>query len=201
MPVPLQNTRTAMTRSAPTGYEPRWNDVQSEFFAACASTLSPELERLLLDILNFTGELQLDETSAMPHRMSPENMLKSLAVQLLGRWTGLTHLSEMQRVEMTTASLPLRSMIQAVITRAKTVKSPAHEIDVIAESDPQHAAGEATSDWSSDWSAERVQSATKVGEGFKGVITRPVGKVGGFTFIRDQNWKQLKRKSEYKFAA
>jgi hypothetical protein len=51
--------------------------------------------------------------------MSPENMLKSLAVQALGRWTGADYLPTMRRIEAT-APVVLSSVIRAVIEKVGT---------------------------------------------------------------------------------
>src|SRR4051794_21481396 len=114
MPAALQNIRAAMTSGASQGAAPRWDDLRAELFSAVSSPLTLEVERLLLAILSFEGELQLDETSPMPHRMSPENMLKSLAVQYLGRWTGARYLRRMQWL-LTTAKPALACMVRGVI--------------------------------------------------------------------------------------
>ena len=53
----------------------------------------------------------------MPHRMSPENMLKSLAIQALGKWTGPTYLMTMQRLQATVRSAALATVIGATIQR------------------------------------------------------------------------------------
>jgi hypothetical protein len=50
--------------------------------------------------------------------MSPEDMLKSLAIQALGRWTGLAYLLEMRRLQMTTHSSSLSSLVDDVIQKA-----------------------------------------------------------------------------------
>lgn len=112
----LHNIRVAMARSAEAGDEPRWNDVRAELLSATSHVPLPEVERLLLDVLKFEGELQLDETSEMPHRMSPENMLKSLAVQALTRWTGAHYLPTMRRIEATAAPA-LATVIRSVIQK------------------------------------------------------------------------------------
>src|SRR5262245_32178972 len=71
--------------------------------------------------------------------MSPEDMLKSLAVQGLGKWTGLTHLLEMQRVEMTARAPALSSVVRAVIQQARLAAQAGNQRRVpeeIAESSP-----------------------------------------------------------------
>jgi hypothetical protein len=77
MPSAFQTIKTAMERSAPDGQEPKWWELCSEFgMVVTSSTITDEVKSLLLEILRFDGELQLDEKSPMPHCMSPEKMLK-----------------------------------------------------------------------------------------------------------------------------
>ena len=88
---------------------------------------------MLLRVVRFEGELRLNEDSEPPHSMSPEEMLKSVAIQALARWTGLTHLLEMQRVEATAASPVLASIVRATIRGTIPPKRSATEIEVVAE--------------------------------------------------------------------
>jgi hypothetical protein len=133
MPASLENIKTAMARSARPGNVPRWRDLQADFIAATSSPLSAEVERLLLAILRFDGELQLDEASEMPHRMSPENMLKSLAVQALGRWTGATYLPTMRRLEATATPASFACVVRAVIQKVISGKGKPRHVEAVAE--------------------------------------------------------------------
>jgi len=90
----------------------------AELWPVISSPLTSEGERLLLDIICFEGRLQLAVSSELPHSMPPEDMLKSLAIQALGRWTGLAHLHEMQEVQRTTPSSSLSSLVHDVIQQA-----------------------------------------------------------------------------------
>jgi len=105
-----------MAHSYPTGQEPAWGYLLSELVHATEESLAPEDEQTLLDILHFEGELQLDETSEMPHSMSPESMLKSLSMQILGKWTGTKHLAEIRRFEVPPPA-SLACIARAVIER------------------------------------------------------------------------------------
>src|SRR5262249_43121551 len=81
-------------------------------------------------------------SSEMPHSKSPENMLKSLAIQALARWTGLAHLNEMQRVQLTTPSSSLASLIRDVIQKVRETRPTVRRFasfEEIAESSPQAA--------------------------------------------------------------
>jgi hypothetical protein len=121
-----------MARSAPIGQEPKWAEIRAELFSATSHSLSPEVERLLLSILRFEGELQLDESSEMPHRMSPESMLKSLAVQVLVQATGVLYLPTLRRIEAT-ATPAVSNVIRAVIQKAtsKVTPSPSSDTGVV----------------------------------------------------------------------
>jgi len=114
----FQALRSAMNASLPAGSSGRWGDLMMELWPAISSPLTVETERVLLEILRFEGRLQIDLSSEMPHSMPPEDMLKSLAIQALARWTGLAHLQEMHRVDLTTTSASLSSLITDVIERA-----------------------------------------------------------------------------------
>ncbi len=132
MQMKLQNIKTALTRDAPMGQKPRWQDLLGDFLSATSSPLTPEVERILLAILSSDGELQLNEESEMPHNMSPENMLKSLAVQALGRWTGATYLPTMQHVQAT-APPSLACVVRGVIQNVTGQNGKAFSTDAVAE--------------------------------------------------------------------
>jgi hypothetical protein len=119
MPTAFQALRSAMAASPATGQERRWEDLMADLWPVISSKLTWEGERLLLDIIRFEGRLRLAVSSALPHSMPAEDMLKSLAIQALGRWTGLAHLHEMQRVQMTTPSSSLSSLVLDVIQQAR----------------------------------------------------------------------------------
>lgn len=52
---------------------------------------STESEALLRQAAQFKGTLKLDEAQGLPHSMSPEDFLRSVAVQTLGRWDPVLH--------------------------------------------------------------------------------------------------------------
>ncbi len=141
MPSGFQSLRRAIAGAAPArGY--RWEELLADLWPALSSPVTADGERLLLEILRFAGRLQIDLSSEMPHSMPPEDMLKSLAVQALARWTGLAHLYELRRVQLTTQSSSLASLVGDVIQKARATSSalrtrPATE--EIAESSPQAA--------------------------------------------------------------
>jgi|SRR5579864_809956 len=120
--------------SSPRGHQYRWEDLVAAIEAiAGADSFGWEAERALLRALRFDGELSLSENSELPHSMSPEEMLKSLATQALAKRTGLTHLLEMERVEATAASPTLASIVRATIRRTEPLRVPKSGIGVVAE--------------------------------------------------------------------
>lgn len=120
----LQAIRTAMSGSAAPGQEPRWGDLLGEIVAATSSGLTPEVERLLLEILRFEGELQLDENSPMTHRMPPEKMLKVLALRALGKWTGTRYLTTIRQIEATARPASFACAVRGVIDKIRELPSP-----------------------------------------------------------------------------
>lgn len=117
MTTPLfPNLRAAMTQGAMPGHEPRFDTVKAELLSTMSAPLTGVAEEMLLAILAFDGELQLDESSEMPHRMSPEDMLKSLAAQALVVRTGAKHTDAIRRVEVA-AEPALACTLRAVMNR------------------------------------------------------------------------------------
>jgi hypothetical protein len=110
-----------------------------ELWPAISSPLTWEAEALLLEILRFEGRLRLTVSSDLPHSMPPEDMLKSLAIQALGRWTGLAYLQEMERVQVTTQSSSLSSLIRDVIQKTREAAKPREMEEEIAVISPVEA--------------------------------------------------------------
>jgi hypothetical protein len=110
-----------------------------ELWSVISSPLTWEAEALLVEILRFEGQLRLTVSSDLPHSMPPEDMLKSLAVQALGRWTGLAYLQEMERVQATTQSSSLSSLVRDVIQKAREEAKPRDAKEEVAVSSPGEA--------------------------------------------------------------
>ncbi len=123
----------AVSAGGGTTPEYRWEDFLDAAEAVFAGQFDWVTERVMLAVLRFDGRLRLSESSELPHSMTPEDMLKSFAIQWLARETGLTHLLEMQRVEATAASPALASIVRATIRGAVPPKLPASGIEVVAE--------------------------------------------------------------------
>lgn len=112
-----------------------WDDVLAAFYGVIAAPFTPRGEALLLAVLRFDGRLDLDAASEIPHSMSPEDMLKSLAVQALGKWTGQLYAPAMKRLQIKAeANSPaLASVIEAVLSRAAGVTKPEPDLEPVAE--------------------------------------------------------------------
>ncbi len=135
--------RQALAGNVPGGNGLLWADLFAAMASIIPSAPTPEVESVLLDILRFDAELPLVPDAEMPHSMAPEEMLKSLALQALGRWTGLTYLRLMQRVQATASSPALAATAKAVIHQAQRATRAEREWEDIEEvfSIPQGAMG------------------------------------------------------------
>ena len=70
------------------------------------STFSPEIEQLLLDILQTENKIDLlPPFNDGPHSMPPEDMLKSFAIQTLVKRTGLAYQLEILKVKAISPAL------------------------------------------------------------------------------------------------
>lgn len=128
MPGGFQSLKRTISGAAPAGGY-RWEELLADLWPVFSSPPAAEAERLLLDILRFEGRLQINPSAEMPHSMPPEDMLKSLAIQALAKWTGLAHLHEMQRVQLTTQSSSLASLVSDVIQKAHNHPARAEALD------------------------------------------------------------------------
>lgn len=81
----MKHIREAMSRTLKVINPQPWYVLLGELVQVGKQKLTDQDEQTLLDILAFEGELQLDETKAMPHRCSPEKMLKERAAKILSQ--------------------------------------------------------------------------------------------------------------------
>ncbi|MCI0464977.1 MAG: hypothetical protein L0Z62_49275 [Gemmataceae bacterium] len=130
---PLQFIRRAVLADGVANEEHRWEDIEDAMWQLIAVPPTPEVEKVLLSLLRFEGQLHLTPSSEIPHSMSPEEMLKSLAIQALGKWTGLTYLLEMERVQATASSPVLSGIACAVIRESQQVKKPMGDLEGVVE--------------------------------------------------------------------
>ena len=115
------------------GDEYRWESLLAAMREVITAPLSAEAERLLLALLRFDGRLRLDAASEFPHSLSPEDMLKSLSVQALAKWTGPTYTREIQKLQATARSPGLISGIKAVLQRLRPLKRKRVDLEQVAE--------------------------------------------------------------------
>jgi hypothetical protein len=138
MATTFRNLRNAMSAQA-TGGEPTWSDLIAELVPAISRPLTWETEELLLEVLRFEGRLRLTVSADLPHSMPPEDMLKSLAVQALVKWAGLSYTQEIERVQATTQSSSLSSLIRDVIQKARQETKHREAKEEVAVSSPREA--------------------------------------------------------------
>jgi hypothetical protein len=93
-----------------------WQEIVTAM-ADITKTQTEEAEELLVNILEFEGAIRLAPESDIPHAMSPRDMLKSLAIQSLSRWTGRKHIRAFERVYVTTKSPILAGTAKVHIER------------------------------------------------------------------------------------
>lgn len=176
-----------------TGVEPTWGEVMQELWPVISSPLSPAGERLLLEVIHHNGSLCFNRTDELPHSLSPEEMLKSLAVQALARWTRLTYLTELRRLEIIAQSSALKDVIRAVIQMAMAARSEAIEADAISEQEP-----------SDDQPDERlmwlISMNPKTKPTTRRFVVRPVGRFGNLTIISGERVRSKDLKQEFEFA-
>lgn len=80
-------------------------------------------EDLLVRCLLHGGELNLSFDGLLPHSMTPEDMLKSLAAQMLVAHTKLKHAGVLESLQRTTQSQSLASVVRDVLDEAKADKA------------------------------------------------------------------------------
>jgi len=76
-------------------------------------TRTKEVEDILVKLIEFEGKIRLSPDSDIPGVMSPEDTLKSLAIQTLSEWTGRKHLKTFKKICAKTES-PILSQIAKV---------------------------------------------------------------------------------------
>jgi hypothetical protein len=82
--------RSLLAGEGVAGRRPHWKHVHAILHAVTLDE-SEESHLLLRDVAVFEGTLDLDPRHGMPHSMPPEEMLRSVAVQTLGRWDRHRH--------------------------------------------------------------------------------------------------------------
>jgi hypothetical protein len=198
MPASFLVLKRAMGVAEATGPGPSWGEVLGELWPIISSPLSADGERLLLEVINHHGQLRLTETGELPHSLPPDEMLKSLAVQALGRWTRLTYLTELQRLELTASSSALQSMVRAVIQTALATGSAEKEADAITEEESAVDEAEEGVMWPVSpypLPCPRPKPSAQP----RRFAARPVGRLGNMTIINGERPKKSRRNQEYEY--
>lgn len=82
------------------GRRPRWTHALW-LMKAVGDQRSPESEALMREVALFNGKFVLDEEAGLPHSMSPEDMLRSIAAQTLAGWDRRRHRDVIRHVAKT----------------------------------------------------------------------------------------------------
>ena len=192
--MPFQAIKQALDAAGEDGPRPSWGEVMGELWPVISSPLSSGGERLLLDIIRHHGRLRLARTEELPHRMSPEEMIKSLAVQALARWTRLTHQIELKRLELTAASPALQGVIRAVIQTALAGRQQDADDDAITGEEPDIDESDEELTWSvPTHPIPKTPPATAK----RRFVARPVGRFGTLTIVREERPRRNRRKEAY----
>jgi len=93
-----------------------WQEIVTAL-ADITETQTKEAEDTLVNLLEFEGPIRLAPDSDIPGVMSPEDMLKSLAIQVLSKWTGRKHLKAFSKIYATTQSPTLSGIAKVHIER------------------------------------------------------------------------------------
>jgi hypothetical protein len=174
------------------GPTPSWGAVMRELWSVTSTPLSWEGERFLLTVLHHSGPLSLTETAELPHSLAPDEMLKSLAVQALTRWAGLTYLTEFQRLELTSSPV-LQSRVRAFIQTAKAARPQVPVADAIAEEEDVSDEAEEGMMWSV---TSHPLSRPKPAKTPPRFVARPVSRFGNWTLISDARPRKRRHKAE-----
>jgi hypothetical protein len=116
---PVEFLTRALAHAGQAGEAYGWEDLLAAMQEVTSVTPTAEIEALLLVALRFEGRFRLTPTSGRPHRLSPEDMVKSLAIQALGKWGRRAYLAEIERIESTARSPGLASVARANARRLR----------------------------------------------------------------------------------
>lgn len=125
---PVRLLNNALAPEGQDGGACAWEDLLAAVQEVTSAGLTQEAEGLLARALRFEGRLRLTPTSGRPHRLSPEDMVKSLAIQALGRWGAVAHLPEIEWIEATARSPGLASVARATAQRLRLAKEPPAQV-------------------------------------------------------------------------
>jgi len=95
-----QHLRRLLAGGLIEGRRPRWTHALW-LMKTVGEERSPESEALLREVALFDGKFLLDEEAGLPHSMSPEDMLRSIAAQTLAGWDRHRHRDVIRHVAKT----------------------------------------------------------------------------------------------------
>ena len=95
-----QHLRRLLAGGLIEGRRPKWTHALW-LMKTVGDQRSPEAEALLREVARFDGKFLLDEEAGLPHSMSPEDMLRSIAAQTLAGWDRRRHRDVIRRVSST----------------------------------------------------------------------------------------------------
>jgi len=96
-----QHLRRLLAGGLIEGRRPRWTHALW-LMKTVSEEQSPESEAVLREVALFDGKFLLDEEAGLPHSMSPEDMLRSIAAQTLAGWNRRRHRDVIRHVAKTT---------------------------------------------------------------------------------------------------
>lgn len=93
-----------------------WQDIKTSVFNI--STIhTKETEEILVLLLEFEEEIMLASKSDIPGLMSPKDMLKSIAIQTLTKWTGQKYQSIFKKIYKSTQSAALAEIARVSLEK------------------------------------------------------------------------------------
>ncbi len=111
MAVNINTFREVLTGASETSIRFQWSEI-NQLMLDITVTHTQTTEAILRLILMFNGKIPLASGSDLPNLMSPEEMLKSLAIQSLINWTGAKYRSDFERVLVSAQSPALIRIIR-----------------------------------------------------------------------------------------
>lgn len=95
-----QHLRRLLAGGLIEGRRPKWTHALW-LMKTVGDERSPESEALMREVALFDGKFLLDEEAGLPHSMSPEDMLRSIAAQTLAGWDRRRHRDVIRHVSKT----------------------------------------------------------------------------------------------------
>ncbi len=97
-----------------TGTPHHWQHVLGAM-QVVTGTRTAESAAVLREVARFEGRLALHPAQGLPHALPPEDLLRGLAVQALGRWDRSRHRDVIELVLARAEAGPLAAMARAAL--------------------------------------------------------------------------------------